>query len=108
MPFSAVSDGVRLRVRLTPRASANRIVGLVTEADGGVALKIMVTAVAEGGKANAALVALLSREWRLPKRDVEIVAGTTDRRKLLHIAGDPARLLPMLGAAIAKQSPSSS
>lgn len=101
MPFSAVRDGIRIRIRLTPRASANRIVGLVAEADGSQALKVMVTAVAEGGKANAALLALLARQWRRPKRDLEIVAGVTDRRKLLHLAGDPARLLPVLNDSIA-------
>jgi uncharacterized protein (TIGR00251 family) len=101
LPFSAGSDGVRVRIRLTPRASANRIAGLQAEAEGGVALKVMVTAVAEGGKANAALIDLLAREWRLPKRDLTIVAGATDRRKVLRIAGDPARLLPVLEASIA-------
>jgi uncharacterized protein YggU (UPF0235/DUF167 family) len=87
---------VRLRVRVTPRASANRIGGLVGEADGGVALKIMVTAVAEGGKANDAVLALIAREWRLAKRDLAIVAGATDRRKTIAIAGRPAQLLPAL------------
>ena len=111
MPFSVVGDGVRVRIRLTPRASTNRIVGIMAEAEGGAALKIMVTAVAEGGKANAALLALLAREWRLPKRDFAIVAGVTDRRKLLHVAGDATQLLPVLNAsvaALAKRSESSS
>jgi uncharacterized protein len=92
---------VRLRIRLAPGASANRLVGLVAEADGGVALKIMVTAAAEDGKANAALVALLARSWHLAKSDIAIVAGATDRRKLVHIAGQPASLLPALQARIA-------
>jgi uncharacterized protein (TIGR00251 family) len=106
-PFASASGGVRIRVRLTPRASANRLTGLVAEAEGEVALKVMVTAPAEGGKANAALIALLSRAWRVPKRDIEIVAGVTDRRKLLHIAGDPARLLPLLEATLAGLTPKS-
>jgi uncharacterized protein (TIGR00251 family) len=101
LPFSAARDGVRVRVRLTPRGSANRIAGVAAEAEGGAALKVMVTAPAEGGKANAALIALLAREWHVPKRDIEIVAGVTDRRKLLHVAGDPARLLPLLEAKLA-------
>lgn len=101
MPFAAARDGVRVRVRLTPRGSANRLVGLIAEADGGVALKIMVTATAEQGKANAALIALLSRAWHLAKSDISIVAGASDRRKTVHVAGPPGQLLPALAASVA-------
>jgi len=100
-PFTAASDGVRVRVRVTPRASASRLVGLVATADGGVALKIMVTSAAEDGKANAALIALLARAWRVAKSDVSIVAGAADRRKTIHVAGTPSRLLAALEASLA-------
>ena len=80
-----------MRVRLSPAASATRVGGLVAEADGGVALKVMVTAVAEDGKANAALIALLARYWRIAKRDLAIVAGTTDRRKIVRVPGSRRR-----------------
>jgi uncharacterized protein len=90
-----------VRVRLTPRASANRLAGLVAEADGGVALKIMVTAPAEDGKANDALIALLARIWRVAKSDLSIVAGASDRRKTVRLAGAAASVLPMLEASVA-------
>jgi uncharacterized protein len=90
-----------VRVRLTPRGSANRLVGLVADADGGVALKIMVTAAAEQGKANDALIALLSRAWHLAKSDISIVAGASDRRKTVHVAGTAGQLLPALAASVA-------
>lgn len=99
-PFTAARDGVRLRVRLTPRASANRLVGLVAEADGGVALKIMVTAAAEDGKANEALIALIARDWHIAKSTIAIVAGAGDRRKTLYIAGSATSLLPALEARV--------
>jgi len=92
---------VRVRVRLTPRASANRLAGLVADADGGVALKIMVTAAAEQGKANDALIALLAKTWRLAKSDISIVAGASDRRKTLHVAGTAPQLLSALAASVA-------
>jgi uncharacterized protein (TIGR00251 family) len=95
-PFTAATDGVRVRVRVTPRASASRLVGLVA-----TALKITVTSAAEDGKANAALIALLARTWRVAKSDVSIVAGAADRRKTIHVAGTPARLLPALEASLA-------
>lgn len=50
-----------------------------------MALKVTVTAVPEGGKANKALIALLAKEWRMAKGSVAVVGGTTDRRKVLEI-----------------------
>lgn len=85
-----------MRVRLTPRAAGDRVDGLVLEADGGAALKIAVTAVPEDGKANAALVALLAREWKQPKSAITLVAGASDRRKSLLLAGDPVDRLERL------------
>jgi uncharacterized protein YggU (UPF0235/DUF167 family) len=61
----------------------------------------MVTAVAEDGKANAAVVKLLSRAWGVARSQLSVVVGAADRRKTLHLAGDPAVLLPLLEASIA-------
>ena len=44
LPFAPAAGGVRLKVRLTPRAAAERILGLAEEAGGGVALKVAVNA----------------------------------------------------------------
>jgi len=96
LPFAAADGGARLAVRLTPKASAERIVGLVEDGAGGVALKLAVTAAAEAGKANDALLELLARTLRLPRRDLSLVRGATDRRKLVHISGDPAALVARL------------
>ncbi len=92
LPFAAARGGVRLAVRLAPRASAERILGLATEADGRVALKVAVTAPPEAGKANDALIGLIADALRLPRRDVTLALGAADRRKLVHIAGDPVAL----------------
>jgi uncharacterized protein len=92
LPFAEVAGGVRLAVRLTPKASAERIIGLAAEADGGVVLKVAVTAAPEGGKANAALIKLLARSFRLPPRDFEVVRGLTDRRKVVAVTGAPHAL----------------
>jgi uncharacterized protein YggU (UPF0235/DUF167 family) len=59
-----------------------------------------VTAAPEGGKANAALIALLARTWRLPKRDLAIVLGAADRRKTVHVAGDPRELMRRIEAGL--------
>ena len=95
-PFNKTADGARVAVRLTPASSANKIRGIVREADGSAALKATVTAVPEAGKANLALLKLLAKTWKLPKTSLSVASGATARRKVVHIAGDPAALYGML------------
>lgn len=107
MTAPAVQDaagGVKVAVRLTPRASRDRIDGMAAEADGSAVLKVSVTAIPEDGKANAALVKLLSKAWRLPKSSIDIVQGATDRRKLLLITGDAALIRRRIDEWMAKQT----
>lgn len=103
-PYSATPQGLRLFVRLTPKASRDRIDAVACEADGGTVLKAMVTAVPEDGKANAALIKMLAKEWKLAKSDFEIVSGATDRRKTLLISGDGAELALRLDQWMARRS----
>ena len=87
---------MRLAVRLTPRSRAARIEGVV---DG--RLKVAVTAPPEENLANEALLHLLSREWRLRRSDLSIIAGAESRNKIVHLAGDPAELMARLAGLIA-------
>ncbi len=91
-PFAACRDGLRLAVRLTPRAAANRVGGTVADAAGGRRLKVAVTAVPEAGKANAALIRLLAKMLKVPKSSLSIQSGASDRNKTVLIAGDAATL----------------
>ncbi len=102
-PFSGVAGGVRVHVRLTPKAARERIGGIHADADGCPLLKIAVTAPPEGGKANAALIKLLAKEWRLPKSAFAIAAGATERRKVLLIEGEPADIMARLAAWSARR-----
>jgi len=95
-PFSLAGDGLRVRLRVQPRARRNRIDGLVAEADGGLALKVAVAEAPEDGKANAAVIALLAKAFGLPKSAFSIVAGAADRRKTIHLQGDSTRLMQTL------------
>jgi len=92
---------VRIAVRLTPRARADRLVGVAHLGDGGTVLRVSVTAPPAEGRANHALLQLLAKEWELPRRDLAILGGQKSRNKLVHIAGDPSALLKLLGAALA-------
>lgn len=96
LPYAITEWGLTLAVRLTPKARRSRIEGLAAEAGGGSVIKIAVTAAPENGKANAALVKLLAKEWRLPKTSIAIRRGGTTRRKTLAIAGDGAALAERL------------
>jgi uncharacterized protein (TIGR00251 family) len=85
-------------VRLTPRAHADRIDGIT-----GATLRVSVTAPPVENRANEALLRILAREWRLPRRDLSIATGARSRDKSVQIAGDPERLLAQLRAAIGEQ-----
>ncbi len=97
-PFAPVDGGVRVALRLQPGARGDGVEGLAELADGRRALKARVSAPPEGGKANAALIKLLAKAWRVPKGSIAIQAGRSDRSKTLLVAGDPAELLPRLEA----------
>ena len=71
---------MELDVKVVPGASRSEIVGPL-----GNRLKIRVAAPAEGGKANRALVKVLS-EW-LGTRAVEIVAGVSGPEKTVRVLG---------------------
>lgn len=78
----------RVAIRLSPRASSNRIVGWRDSADGsGPALAVRVTAPPVDGKANAALVRLLAKRLGLARSRVRIVRGETGREKLVEVDG---------------------
>lgn len=48
-------------------------------------IKIRLKAVPEKGKANAEVIRFLSKELGLPKENVSIISGSTDRTKLIKI-----------------------
>jgi uncharacterized protein len=101
LPLTAAADGVRIAIRLTPRASADRIEAIVPDAAGGPVLKVLVTAPPVDDRANDALLQLLAREWRLPRRDLALAAGAKSRSKAVLIRGEAAALLARLGPAFA-------
>jgi hypothetical protein len=91
-PFRAGKGCLLVDLRLQPGASRARVDGLAVLDDGATVLKVRVTEPPEDGKANAALIKLLAKAWKLPKSALSLVAGHTDRRKTLAVAGDPAAL----------------
>lgn len=49
--------------------------------------KVFVTEAPEKGKANSAVIALLSQRLRVPKSSIELVSGRTAARKQLLVKG---------------------
>jgi len=87
-PFKVVPDGLEVQLRVTPNASRNAIGEIVVNGQGSGAVKLSVTAVPEKGKANAAVIKLLAKSWRLRKTDCQVIRGMTERNKTLLIRGD--------------------
>jgi len=81
--------GAALAVRVTPRASKNEIVDILS--DGTV--KVHLTAPPVEGKANAALLKFLAKVLDVPVRQLEVIAGASGRDKLISVIGVSADTL---------------
>jgi hypothetical protein len=103
-PFRACPAGVRVRLKVAPKAKREQFGGLLDEPDGGKALKVQVTAAPESGKANEAVIALMAKEWGVAKSAISVVSGATDRRKLVEIRGPSQDLLAKLQGWLAAQT----
>jgi uncharacterized protein (TIGR00251 family) len=90
-----VADGVLIDILVHPRASHARI-GPVH----GDRLKIAVTAPPVDGAANAAVIELLAKALRRPRRDLDITGGAGSRQKTVLVRGmDRAAVVAALGLA---------
>ncbi len=72
----------KLRVRVQPGAKRDELLGFQE----GV-LRIRLAAPPVEGRANKALIALLSEALHVPKASVAVVAGYTSRDKLVEVTG---------------------
>ena len=71
--------GARIAVRVTPKASRDRIV----EENG--TLRVYVTTAPENGKANAAVQRLLAKAMGIAKSRLKLLRGDTSRDKLFEV-----------------------
>ncbi len=85
--FSLIGSDIRISVRLMPRSSRNGIERIAADAAGVSRLRVRVTAVPEGGRANAALIKLVAKAWRLPASSITLASGARDRNKVLLLRG---------------------
>ncbi len=101
-PIECLPDGsgLLLRVRLSPNAKRDAILGVAADQDGVAWMTASVTAVPEDGRANKALIKLLAKTWKTPKSGIAIVRGQTSRTKTLRLTGDPEELSDLIGTTI--------
>ncbi|NDA46624.1 MAG: hypothetical protein EBY21_04975 [Alphaproteobacteria bacterium] len=91
-------DGLILSVRLTPKSSRDALDGVDVLSDGKAIVKVKVRALADQGKANAALLQVISQALKVPVSKVTLVSGSTSRMKIIRVEGDGA----VLAASLAK------
>jgi uncharacterized protein (TIGR00251 family) len=90
--FSLGSEGLRLEVRIIPRASRDQVVGVSQGR-----LKLKLTAAPVDGKANAALVRFLADLFGVAKSHLSIVRGEKAREKTVVISPAPAMPVELQG-----------
>jgi len=73
---------LQLRVKIVPNSSRTQIVGPL-----GDALKIKIAQPPESGKANAALIELLSSVLQIPESSITLTAGHSQPHKTLRVRG---------------------
>jgi uncharacterized protein (TIGR00251 family) len=90
------SDGVSVRVRLTPKGGRDTVEGWDIDSAGASHLKARVRAAPESGKANAALVDLIAKILDVSRSSIAIVSGEKARLKVVAITGDTSALAAKL------------
>lgn len=73
------TPGTEVSVRVTPKASRNAV---KVEGD---QIRVYVTVVPEGGKANAAVQKLLSKALGVAKSRLTLIRGQTSRDKVFRV-----------------------
>jgi hypothetical protein len=79
--FKDGAHGTALAVRVIPRSKKDEFVEIMED---GV-IKIRLTAPPVEGKANQALIRLLSKALSVPESSVSVVAGSKNRDKIVSI-----------------------
>ena len=95
--LAAQADGVRLAIKLQPRASANEICEPI-----GNELKIKVNAPPVDSAANEALIKLLAETFACARNRVELIRGQTSRHKTILLHGFKVEEIAALLASAAK------
>ena len=78
--FKETREGIRLRIRVQPRATQNQVIGVH-----GDALKVRITSPPVDGAANKQCVQFIAKYMGLSRSAVELVSGASSRNKTIHL-----------------------
>lgn len=90
-------DGLVLDLRVQPRASANRVEGVVEGR-----LRVRLTAPPVENAANGAVVEAIAAWLGVPKSRVTLIGGEKSREKRVHVAGEPKALAEAVDRLLAR------
>jgi uncharacterized protein YggU (UPF0235/DUF167 family) len=90
-PFERRGDAVELFLKVTPGARREAIGAITDDGQGDRRLMVHVTAKAEGGEANRAVVRLLAKSWRVAPTAFELTAGQRSRLKRVRLTVPPEK-----------------
>lgn len=82
IPYRKTRDGVAIHVKVYPRSSRRGIEGV----EDGI-LKVYLTCPPAKGAANGELIEVLSDALGVKKSSIQILRGTSSRRKVITIKG---------------------
>ncbi len=77
---SALPDGVRLAVQISPNAKKTEVIGVLDDL-----LKLRLQAQPIDGRANAALIQFIAAALAVPRSAVTITHGLTSKKKLVAV-----------------------
>ena len=83
--YDLVSKRATIYLKVNAASNRNEIDSFV-EIEGKNYLKIFVTEVPIDGRANKAIVKMLSKTWKLKQNQLEIIKGATSNMKLLEVS----------------------
>ncbi|MFP4125636.1 MAG: DUF167 domain-containing protein [Alphaproteobacteria bacterium] len=90
-PFERRGDAVELFLTVTPGARREAIGAIADDGEGHRRLAVHVTAKADGGEANRAVVRLLAKSWRVAPTAFELTAGRRSRLKRVRLTVPPEK-----------------
>jgi uncharacterized protein YggU (UPF0235/DUF167 family) len=100
-PWTPVTGGLKLRVRVTPRGGRDAVEGVGADSDAAPHVKVRVAAAPVDGDANDAVEKIVAKWLGVPKSKVGVVGGATVRLKTLMVDGDPVQLAHRCQALVA-------
>ena len=80
MWLSKTKEGYRIAIQVSPNARKSEIAS-----SDGETLRIRLQAQPVDGKANEALIQFLAKKLRIPRKQITITHGLTNKRKFLEI-----------------------